>query len=336
MSHLDGRSKNHIRGYCPTGLFFCEIFGEFALEMRMKVYSESTIKTTCRNVKLFFESTGISPRRTGSADLEKYVAGLYESGRYSLSTVYGKIISLKKFFGFLCETGRILFDPAAGLDVPEVKRSIPKAVLSSREMESIRNAVSGASLLKLRDKAIVEVLYSTALRLSELSGLDIADIDLNDGILRVRKGKGGRDRQAILNPSSVTALKTYLNRRRQTPDETNALWINYRGERLSGQMIRNILKRGAQDADVKTPANPHAWRHGLATSLLRQGANIVEVQRFLGHASIRSTQIYTHVLIQDLKEIHSRCHPRERDPVLSNIIPQLTPSFKEGRFRYRS
>jgi site-specific recombinase XerD len=333
---LGGGFEKGIGGICTTGLFFSEIFDEFALELRMKGYAESNIKNTCRNVKLFLRFTGISPRRAASKDLERYAATLHEPGRYSLSTIYGKIISLKIFYSFLHQAGRILCDPAVGLEAPEVKRSIPKNVMSPGEMESILKSISGTSLLKLRDKAIVEVLYSTGLRLSELTGLDIADIDLNAGILRVQKGKGGRDRQTVLNPSSVSALRTYLQRRKQTPDETNALWINYLGERLSGQWIRIILLRAAKKAEVTNKSHPHAWRHALATALLRQGANIVEVQRFLGHVSIQSTQIYTHVLIQDLKEIHRRCHPRERDPIPAEIIPQLTPSFKEGRFRYRS
>jgi site-specific recombinase XerD len=319
---------------CTTGLFISEIFSEFALELRMKGYAESTIKNTCRNVRLFLEFIGISPRQAAQKDLERYVAGLHEPGRYFLSSIYAKVHSLKQFYGYLLRTGQILFDPAAKLVLPEVKRSLPNSVLSSWEMESIRRQVSGASLLKLRDKAIVEVLYSTGLRLSELAALNMADIDLCAGILRVQKGKGGRDRRAVLNPSSVSALKTYLQRRRQTLDQTNALWINYLGERLSGQWIRVLLIRAAKKVEVTARSHPHAWRHGLATALLRQGANIVEVQRFLGHVSIRSTQIYTHILIQDLKKIHDSSHPRERDPVPSNSTPNFSSGLRESRFRY--
>lgn len=321
---------------CTTGLFISENFSEFALKLRVEGFAENTIECTCRNVKLFLRSTKLSPRRVGSDDIKNYVFNLHKSGRYALNSIRAKIRSLKLFYGYLHRSGQILCDPAAKLKEPEVKRSFPKDVLSSREMESIRKAISGTSFLKLRDKAIVEVLYSTGLRLSELAGLNIADTDLNVGILRVQKGKGGRDRRAVMNSGAVLAVITYLEQRRQSPDETNALWINYRGKRLSGQMIRNILKRGAKDADVKTPAYTHAWRHGLATSLLRQGANIVEVQRFLGHVSIRSTQIYTHILIRDLKEIHNRSHPRERDPIPSNITPNFSAVLTEGRIRYLS
>ncbi len=320
---------------CKTGLFFSEIFSEFALELRIKGYSENTINSTWYNAQKFLKKVGVSPRQAGSDDILKYVIYLRDVLLYSHRSVQTTIQSLKRFYGYLHRTGQILIDPTNDIEIPEVKKLFPKNILSSREMESIRKAVSGTSVLKLRDKAIIEVLYSTGLRLSELVGLDITDIDLNAGILRVQKGKGGRDRRAVMNFDAISAVKTYLERRMQTPDQTNALWINYKGDRLSGQMIRNILNRCGKDADVKTPAHPHAWRHGLATALLRQGANIVEVQRFLGHVSIRSTQIYTHILIRDLKEIHHRSHPRERDPVPSDIAPNLSPGFEEGRYRYR-
>lgn len=321
---------------CKTGLFVSEIFSEFALELRVKGYSENTIKCTCFNTQKFLKTAGVSPRRVGSNDIEKYVFYLRDALRYSNQSIQTTIQSLKRFYGYLHRTGQILIDPTADLEAPEVKKLFPKNILSSLEMESIRKAVSGTSILKLRDRAIIEVLYSTGLRLSELAGLDIADLDLIAGILRVQKGKGGRDRRAVINSDAISAVKIYLERRMQTPGQTNALWINYKGDRLSGQMIRKILNRCAEDADVKTPAYPHAWRHGLATALLRQGANIVEVQRFLGHVSIRSTQVYTHILIRDLKKIHHRSHPRERDPVPSDITPNLLPGFEEGRSRYRS
>jgi integrase/recombinase XerD len=310
-----------IGGICTTGLFVIEIFEKFAQELQLKGYSENTIRSTFYHVKRFLKTIEVSPCRTGSDDIQKYIGILYETGRYCTRSIRANIQSLKRFYRYLHRTGQILFDPAALIEAPEEKQILPKSILSSQEMESIRKAVSGASLLKLRDKAIIEILYSTGLRLSELAGLDIADIDLDAGILRVEKGKGGRERLAVMNPEAVSAVKTYLKCRRKTRNETNALWINTKGDRLSGQWIRIILIRAAKKTGVTTKSHPHAWRHGLATSLLRQGANIVEVQRFLGHVSIRSTQIYTHVMIRDLKEMHRRCHPRERDPIPSNITP---------------
>ena len=301
-----------------TGLFPVEIFSAFSLDLRLKNYSENTITGTCYNVKRFLKIMNISPRQVGSTDIHEYLEYMVCSDRYSEQSIRTNFQSLKRFYGWLHRTGRIFCDPTADFETPEPIKRLPKTILSFREMELIRNAVSGKSLLNLRDKAIVEVLYSTGLRLSELSGLNIADLDLNDGILFVQKGKGFKSRQAILNQDAVSAIKNYLKCRisngiPSTRIEHQALWINYRGDRLSGQMIRKILNGYAKAAGVTTPAHPHAWRHGLATALLRQGASIVEVQRFLGHVSTRTTQIYTQILISDLKAAHRMCHPRELD-----------------------
>ena len=328
-SRLGGDFRKGRGAFCTTGLFTNEIFEDFALNLRLKNYSENTIKSTCYNVKRFLKKMGVSPGQTGWLHIERYVRYLYESGRYSSRSIQTFIQSLKRFYAWLHGTGRIFCDPTSEIEAPELNRNIPKAILSPSEMESIRSQMSGDSLLKLRDKAIVEVLYSTGLRLSELAALDISDMDLNSGILRVRKGKGGRNRRAALNSEAVSAVKTYLETRRLTPDLTQSLWINYRGGRLSGQMIRKILQHYAKAAEVETPAYPHAWRHGLATALLRRGADIVEVQRFLGHVSIKSTQIYTHVMIRDLKNVHTRTHPRERDP----FPPEMPVCFSEGADR---
>ena len=328
LSNLDGKSKNHIGGSCTTGLFFSAIFDEFALELRLKGYSENTIQSTCYNVKRFLKSMGVSPRRTGSSDIKHYISDMYESGRYCARSIRSMIESLKRFYSYLHQTGQIFCDPAGEIESTELRACIPKNVLTTGEMESIRKSVNGTSFLKLRDRAIIEVLYSTGLRLSELAALNIPDLDLSAGILVVQKGKGGRDRRAILVADAVTSIKKYLEYRCKNPDRENALWINYKGNRLSGQMIRKILNRYAEKAGVTTPAHPHAWRHGLATSLLRKGASIVEVQRFLGHVCVRSTQIYTHILIQDLKDVHRRCHPRECDfEKMKGRIEEWTPIF---------
>jgi site-specific recombinase XerD len=316
MSDKDGGTKNHVGSFRTTGLFYPDIFNEFSLKLRMQGYSEATITGTCYNVRKFLKTMGVSPRQAGPENVLEYIAFLYDSERYSKRSILTKIQSLKRFYGYLHRSGRILCDPTADLESPELNQNIPKDILSPDEMEAIRKAAKGKTVLKLRDKAIVEVLYSTGLRLSELAALDIADIDLAAGILSVQKGKGGRDRRAVLNPASIEAIKTYLHCR---TDRTDALWINCNRARLSAQMIRKVLNHLAESAGVKTPAYPHAWRHGLATALLRRGASIVEVQRFLGHVSIRSTQIYTHILIRELIEMHRKCHPRERDPL--NIAP---------------
>ena len=288
--------------------------GEFALELRLKGRSESTIETYCKHVRLFIEWVNKPPRQVSESDIKTYISSLYKD-RYAVNSIKIKIRALKQFYGFLYRTGRVFLDPAQNIKEPHVNRLFPRSVLSNADMNAIRKAMPETSLVKIRDKAILEVLYSTGLRLSELAALNIMDLDLAEGMVSVKNGKGGRDRQAILHNVAVKSLKKYLNQRKEIPDDSPALWINYRGERLSKLWIQVMIRKAARQAEVTTASNPHAWRHGLATELLRRGASIREIQVFLGHKSIKTTEIYTHLTIRDLIDVHHRTHPRELDPI---------------------
>ena len=288
--------------------------GEFELELRLKNRSESTIEMYCKHVRLFIEWSGKQPRQVSEADIKSYMTMLFQE-RYALNTVKIKIRSLKQFYRFLYQSGQVFLDPSQNIQEPHVNRLFPRSVLSNDDMNAIRKVIPQTSLVKMRDKAILEVLYSTGLRLSELASLNIMDIDLVEGMVTVRNGKGGKDRQTILNQAAVDSLKKYLNQRNQIPDDSPALWINYKGKRLSKLWIQVMIRKAAKQADVTTACNPHAWRHGLATELLRRGASIREIQVFLGHVCIRTTEIYTHMTVKDLIDVHHLTHPRERDPV---------------------
>ena len=291
-----------------------KITHEFELDLRLKNRSESTIEMYYKHVRLFIKWVSKQPRQVGESDIKKYISSLY-TARYALNSIKIKIRALKQFYGFLYRTGQVFLDPARNIQEPHVNRLFPRSVLSNADMNAIRKAIPQTSLVKIRDKAILDVLYSTGLRLSELTALNIMDIDLVEGMLTVRNGKGGRDRRAILNKTTVKSLENYLNLRKQIPDDSPALWINYKGERLSKLWIQVMIRKAARQAEVTTASNPHAWRHGLATELLRRGASIREIQVFLGHVSIRTTEIYTHMTVKDLIDVHCRTHPRERDPV---------------------
>ena len=256
--------------------------GEFELELRLKNRSESTIEMYCKHVRLFTEWADKPPRQVSESDIKTYLSSLFKD-RYAVNSIKIKIRALKQFYGFLYRTGQVFMDPARNIQEPHVNRLFPRSVLSNADMNAIRKAMPETSLVKLRDKAILEVLYSTGLRLSEMAALNIMDIDLVEGMITVRNGKGGKDRQAILNKTAVKLLKKYLNLRQAIPDDSPALWINYNGNRLSKLWIQIMIRKAARKADVTTASNPHAWRHGLATELLRRGASIREIQVFLGH-----------------------------------------------------
>ena len=293
---------------------------EFTMDLRLKGRSDATIFHYCKHVRLFLRKIETPAFQVSARDLKGYISSLHRDG-YALNTIKLKIRALKQFYRFLHQTGRVFLDPAEKLTEPTSRRILPKAVLSAADMNTIRKSISRYSLVKLRDQAIIEVLFSTGIRLSELHNLDIIDLNLLEGILTIRKGKGGGDRQAILTRDAIKALKKYLNLRSQIPDDSPALWINYMGHRLSQVWIQTMIKQAAKKSGVESPANPHAWRHGLATEMLRRGASIRDIQVFLGHKSIKTTEIYTHLTIRDLMEVHSRTHPRERD-VLPEVLPE--------------
>jgi len=293
---------------------------EFTQELQLKGRSETTIYHYCLHARLFIEWIQLPPRQVSASDVRRYLSYLYNNCSYALETIKLKIRSVKRFYEFLFETGQVFINPCVGVKEPKGRRTLPKSVLSPEEMESILRTIPRSSLVKLRDRAIIAVLYSTALRLSELTNLQLCDLNLCDGLVRIQAGKGGTDRQAILDKSAVKAVSLYLALRKTIPDDSSALWINFRGEKLSKLWIQIMIRNAAEKAAVDSPVNPHAWRHGLATALLRRGASIREVQVFLGHKTISSTQVYTHLTIIDLKEIHRKTHPREFDPTPAGIL----------------
>lgn len=296
---------------------------EFTDQLRIEGMSDLTISAYCQHVDLFFRHTGIPLTQADEFHLRKYVCGLFDAGKHTDNTIALKIRSLKRFYGFLQRTGRILCDPSAKLRKPVIRHRLPRKVLSEKNMERIRKAIKLKSFYMCRDIALIEVLYSTGIRLSELTGLKIPDLDLSEAMLWIRNGKGGNDRCCVLGRDAVSALEDYLVLRNELSTDSESLWIRRDGSRLQKPGVSGVINQSAVLAGVKGPSNPHAWRHGVATALLRRGASILEVQKFLGHASPKTTQIYTHLTVKDLQRIHNRTHPREFDP----DPPDLPASF---------
>ena len=183
-----------------------KILSEFAVDLRLKGRSEATIYHYCLHIRLFFRTVEIPVFQVGAGDVRKYISSLYRAG-YALNTIKLKIRALRQFYGYLHRSGRVFQNPMEKITEPASHRKFPKSVLTSAEMNVIRGAIPRTSLVKLRDIAIIEVLFSTGMRLSELSHLKILDLDLHEGILTIRKGKGGGDRQAILTRDAIKALK---------------------------------------------------------------------------------------------------------------------------------
>ena len=241
-----------------------------------------------------------------------YVLHLHDRG-YSDTTRARKVASARSFFGFLLEEGIIKQDPTEDLGSPRVGRSLPDA-LSIEEVASLLEAAMGDSPGAARDYAMLELLYASGIRVSELVNMDVPDMDLERGFVRCL-GKGSKERMIPIHPEAAQTLHAYLSQGR--PELANgksgrAVFLNRRGERLTRQGFWLILRGLAKRAGVQRKLSPHTLRHSFATHLLRGGAPLRHVQELLGHASITTTQIYTHLTSEHVRTEYDAAHPRAR------------------------
>lgn len=235
---------------------------------------------------------------------------------YASATVARKVAAMKSFCHFLLRTDVITEDPAEDLDSPKVKKQLPQT-LTPDEVDRLLAlpAHQGQSPKALRDSALLEVLYATGMRVSEVARLTLEDLDLDQGTIRCI-GKGNKERVMPLYAEAVTALGTYLERGRRNflgqDSNERTLFLNPRGERLTRQGLWLIIKSYARELDLADKVTPHTLRHSFATHMLNGGAGLREVQRLLGHANISTTQVYTHVSRERLREVYDEAHPRAR------------------------
>ena len=253
--------------------------------------------------------------------LVDYVSSLRGKRSYRDTTTARKVAALKSFFNFLVQEEAIEQDPTEFLSAPRVGRSLPKH-LSEEEVERLLDvAAREQSPEARRDCTILELLYATGLRVSELVSLNTHDVNLQEGYIRCM-GKGSKERLAYMYPRAVQALRTYMEEARPSlisaangdkkvsAAEERALFVNQRGDRLTRQWVWTILKTYARKASLDKPITPHVLRHSFATHMLRGGASLRHVQELLGHASITTTQIYTHLTSDHVRQEYDRSHPR--------------------------
>ena len=244
------------------------------------------------------------------SDLLAFIAYKF-SARVKASTTCRELSSLKRFYRFLLREGKIQVDPSLDIDPPKLPRSLP-ASLTEADIEGLLNAPDIHVPLGLRDRAMLEVLYASGLRVSELVSLDSAQISLNMGIIRVM-GKGGKERLTPLGEEALEWVSRYVTGVRRVllgERSSNALFITSRGSAMTRQAFWYLIKRYARQAGIAKPLSPHTLRHAFATHLLNHGADLRVVQLLLGHADISTTQIYTHVARERLKRLHALHHPR--------------------------
>jgi len=246
--------------------------------------------------------------------LVAYILHLKTEREYASTTVARKVAAIKSFFHFLVAEGFIKDDPTATLDSPRVKKYLPRAI-SQEDVEKLLDAASKKDTPRaLRDRAILELLYASGMRVSELVALNVSDMDLASASVRCF-GKGGRERVIPVYQRAVQAVETYLTKGRihlLRDPEQKALFLNQRGKGLTRQGLWLIVKGYVKEAGLPITVTPHTLRHSFATHMLRGGADLRNVQELLGHANIATTQVYTQVSNERLREVYDEAHPRAK------------------------
>lgn len=257
-----------------------------------------------------------TPGELTPQDLRTYVAALHQA-EYAKTTISRKLASLRSFFRFAQREGGCDSNPAKPLRNPRRERKLPH-FLTTSEIGKLLVAPDNKTQMGARDRAIFETLYSAGLRVSELVGMNLTDLDLDDGLVRVR-GKGKRERLAPLGKFAVKAIRSWLKRRsvadKQRPGDTgDPLFVNKYGQRLTTRSVGRMLEKYLKLTGLDNRTSPHTLRHSFATHLLNRGADIRSVQELLGHKSLVTTQIYTHISTAGLRQAYDLAHPRAQKP----------------------
>lgn len=288
-------------------------------------WSRKTIISYEQNLRYFIDWLHAETDLTTLAEVSPDTLASYQMELLSMEKANGELLAIgtqkqritavKSFFRHLSEDGKLLSNPAASLQLPKTRRRLPQPLITPKETIRLLDSVRTNTPLGLRDRAILEVLYATGVRNAELRGLQLTDFDPTAETLTVNGGKGDKDRVVPLGPVAASILRDYIAQSRPqlalVPTVQN-LFITKGGLPLDPKLVITIVRKHLKRAGIDKPVRPHRLRHACATHMLKGGADIRHIQKLLGHVSLQTTQIYTHVEISDLKAVHRRFHPRER------------------------
>lgn len=304
---------------------FKHLAHEFEQTLKLRNLDQRTIKEKIRKVHCFFSYLTLQEIASVEMITKDIIRG-YQTEIYqtinrkgqpnSVSHQNNMLSAVKLFMKFLKEYDYIVADPAADIPYANAPQRLPGSILTVSEARRILNAPDTKSVIGYRDRTILEVLYSTGGRKAEVSNLKLNDVDYHDGFLMINQGKGKKDRVVPLGKIACRYLEHYIKSVRPElikDPYNNHLFLSARGGKLSRNVIWELVKKYARQVKMKKNIHCHTFRHSCATAMLRNKADIRVIQELLGHTSLTSTQIYTRVSITDLKEVHSRCHPREKD-----------------------
>lgn len=293
-----------------------DCIAKYLAELRRRGASKHTLRNYGSDLEQFavyFEPPGAAPPEIGKLDLpllREWLAALYDQGLTVIS-IRRKLAAVRALFKFLLQEGVVPANLAARLRTPKARQRLPE-VISEEKTNRLLDAVQSGEPVekpsKERDIAILELLYGCGIRLGELVGINLEDIDLRSGWLRVR-GKGNKERQVPVGERAVAAVERYLRTRSALPGE-RALLLNSRSGRLSDRQVRRLVKLYALLVTGDSTVHPHSFRHAYATHLLNDGADLRAIQELLGHARLSTTQKYTQVSLRDLQAVYDRAHPK--------------------------
>ena len=274
--------------------------------------SDNTVSSYLRDLQQYLrwlEGESLTAEIAAQEDVGRYTRYLLSLGK-SVSTATRALASLKSFYSYLLSKGAVARNPARGLTLEKVERKLPQ-ILTSKEVELFLEQPDARDAKGCRDKAMLELLYATGIRVSELIGLNVENLNLSAGFLRCPGAK--KERVIPLYLTAVRALDDYLRHVRpqmvDQPDEPS-LFVNMNGTRMSRQGFWKIIKHYQERAGIQKDITPHTLRHSFAAHLLENGADLRSIQEMLGHADISSTQVYTQVVNQRLKDVYNKAHPR--------------------------
>ncbi|MDR1736499.1 MAG: site-specific tyrosine recombinase XerD [Oscillospiraceae bacterium] len=274
-----------------------------------KRLSANTVSSYMRDVRQFEEYIDTPVENAGQSVVQDYIDHLIRHGK-SMATVMRLVASMKCFYNYLQEQGTVSTNPTKGLNTPKTERRLPN-VLTGKEVELLLEQPQCTDLKGYRDRAMLELLYATGLRVSELISLNVNDVNISASF--VRCVGGARERVVPIYPAAVKALHDYIrvarDRMIERADET-ALFVNVSGERMSRQGFWKIVKHYQEKAGINKDITPHTLRHSFATHLLENGADLRSIKEMLGHADISSTQIYASLVKNRLEDVYKRAHPR--------------------------
>ena len=303
---------------------FPELLALFMGDLQLRNYSPRTVSDygySLHALAAFCEARGFQAPAVTTANLCDFQRWFYyQPTRHGTArgvcNQNAVLAAVRSFFRFLRREGYIVRDPAAELEYAREPHRLPRNVLTPSEAKRIIEAASPTTALGCRDRAILETFYATGIRRNELRHLKPADLNFEQGLLRVNDGKGGKDRVVPLGEVAARSLESYLHAIR--PEllrgrQTEWLFVSYTGKQIDPNTLNALVRKYAKAAKVKKPVTCHVWRSSCATHLVQNQASLRLVQELLGHRSLRTTEGYLSLTITDLKEAHARCHPREQE-----------------------